>query len=245
APPHLLAQVRLQGRGVRRQAREDEAAERRRAELPRPVLGLAERGRHPAPAVRPLLERDADEVALEVVGPGVIDALEPLGRPRVLERDERAAVRAPVLEGVEGAVLAAYDDDGHLAHEGGAVVAGPRDVGLEADVVPDGAFEDAAELGAIVRLVLVDPVGHAGEGLHGPGAGRGGSRHAGPPSRERVTDRHARHHGPDRPPGRIAHAPWRAFEHARSTRPVRYWRSTAVSGRWLAGNGARPRLQDE
>jgi len=68
------------------------------------------------------------------------------------------------------AVLAAHDDDGHLAHEGRSEIAGAGDIRLQAQVAPGGALEDAPELGLIVRLVLVDPERHAGQRLGRPGA---------------------------------------------------------------------------
>ena len=110
----------------------------------------------------------------------MVDALEALRhRPRVVERNEGAAMRAPVLERVDLPVLAADDDHGHLADEGRAEVAGPRDVRLEAHVIPDGAFEDAAQLRLIVLGILIDPVGNPGECVPGPRARRDGDGHDG------------------------------------------------------------------
>src|SRR3974377_917676 len=55
-------------------------------------------GRPPPPAACALLEGDAGEAALVVIGPRVIDALEVLHRALVVQRDQRAAVRAAILE---------------------------------------------------------------------------------------------------------------------------------------------------
>jgi hypothetical protein len=161
APQHLVAEIGLERRGVGREAREDEAVQRRGAQLARPMVGLAEGPRHAPASVRSLLERDADQGALEVVAPGVVHALEvAAGVAAVVERDQRAAMGATVLEGVDRAPGSAHHDDRHLADEGGAVVTGLLHVGLETDVAPGGAFEDAAQLRAVVALVLVDPVRH-------------------------------------------------------------------------------------
>ena len=101
-PEDLRAQVLLDRRGLGREAREHEAVERGGAQLARPVVRLAERLRHPAAAVAALLERDADQAAPQVVGPGVIDALEVAARRApVVERDQRAAMGAAILEGVD------------------------------------------------------------------------------------------------------------------------------------------------
>src|SRR5207245_4396516 len=55
-------------------------------------------------------------------------------------------------------------------------LAGLRNVGLETHVTPGGAFEDAAELGAVVRLVLVDPERHASQRVDRPEIGRASCR---------------------------------------------------------------------
>ncbi len=178
APPHLRAQVLLDGRRLRGERGEHEAVEGGGPQLAGAVVGLAEGRRHPAPAVAALLERDADQVAAQVVGPRVVDALEVAARgPAVVERDEGPAVRAAVLEGVDLPVGAAHHDDRHLAHEGGAVVARAREIGLEAHVAPGRALEDAPQLGPVVRLVLVDPVRHPRERGVGPPAIGAGSAH--------------------------------------------------------------------
>src|SRR5216684_4951127 len=117
--------------------------QRRRPELARAVLLLAEGGGHAPATVGALLEGDARQVAAQIIGPRVIDALEAPRLPPVVERDEGAAMRAAVFEGADGAVLRPHDDDGHLTHEGRAEVARPLDIGLEADVAPHRPLEDA------------------------------------------------------------------------------------------------------
>jgi len=171
APEDLGAEIVFDRRSLWRERREHQAAERGRAQLARPVVGLAEVARHPAATVAALLEGDADQVAAQVVAPGVVDALERvLHAAGVVQRDQRPAVPAAVLERVHVAVLPADHDHRHLAHERRPKLAGLRNVGLETHVTPGGAFEDAAELGAVVRLVLVDPERHASQRVDRPGA---------------------------------------------------------------------------
>ena len=191
APVDLRAEIVVERRRPVGQAREDEATERGGAELSRPVLGLAEGLGHAAQATDALLEGDAEEVAPQVVAPRVIDALEVLGVAPIVEGDQRSAVRAPVLEGVDLAVLAADHDDRHLAHERGPVVARPLDVHLEAHVVPGRPLEDAAQLGLVVGLVLVDPEGDPGQRAAGPRVLRVGSRHIRLRSPRRIRPRSA------------------------------------------------------
>src|SRR6266436_9565069 len=133
----------------------------------------------PAAAVAALLECDAHQVAPQIVGPGVIDALEVTARRSpVVERDQRAAVGAAILEGVDLTRRAPRHDDRHLAHERGAVIARLLEVRLEARVAPGGPFEDAAQLGPVVVLVLVDPVRHPRERRARPFVTRTRGRHA-------------------------------------------------------------------
>src|SRR5499425_2325845 len=169
ASEDLRAQIVLDGRRLRTETREDQAMERGRPKLARAVGGLGERWRHAPSSVRALLEGDAGEVALQIVRPRVVHALEVLGRPSVVEGDEGAAMRAAILEGADGAVGRAHHDHGHLADEGGAEVTGLREIRLEADEAPRRPLEDAAELRAVVRLVLVEPVGNARQAIIRPG----------------------------------------------------------------------------
>src|SRR5215467_6071872 len=169
ASEDLRAQIVLDGRCLRAEAREDQAVERGCPELARAVGGLGERWRHAPSSVRALLEGDAGEVALQVVRPRVVHALEVLGRPSVVEGDEGAAMRAAILEGPDGTVGRAYHDHGHLAHEGGTEVTGLREIRLQAHEAPRRPLEDAAELRAVVRLVLVEPVGNARQAIVRPG----------------------------------------------------------------------------
>src|SRR5262249_3507939 len=162
APEDLVSQIGLERRRVGTQAREDQTGKRRRPELAGAVRGLGETSRHAATAIGALLEGYAGERALEIVRPCVVDALEVLRATLIVQRDERAAMRATVLEGPDPAVLRADDDDRHLADERRPEVARSRQVGLEAHEAPRGALEDAAQLGAVVRLVLVEPVRDAG-----------------------------------------------------------------------------------
>ena len=127
------------------------------------MLRHVEVGRHAAVAVDAAAERDRAQVAAQVVAPGVIDALEVLHAAAVLQADQRAAMRAAVLESAKLAVLGAHHDDGHAADEGRAVVADGRQIEFEAEIVPDRAFEDALLLGGEHVLVGVHPVGHAGQ----------------------------------------------------------------------------------
>ena len=181
AAQHLAADILLDRQRLVRQRHEHQAAQGRGPQLARAEGVAVEVPGHAADPVDALLEGDAAQVAGEVVAPGVIDALEvALDVAAVVEGDQRAAMGAAVLEAVDRAVGVAHHDDRHLADLVGAVVALVRDVGLEADEVPGRGLEDLPHLALVVGLVLVDPVGHAGERVLGPG-----------PARRLVPDLHA------------------------------------------------------
>ena len=175
AAQHLAADILLDRRRVGRQRGEHQAAERRGAQLPRAEIVAAEILGHAAHAVDAALEGDAAQVAGKVVAPGVVDAAELVADvAAVVEGDQRAAMRAAVLEAVDRAVGPAHRDHRHDADMVGAIVALVGDVRFQADEVPGRGLEQALHLALVVGLVLVDPVGHAGQGLLRPDAVRDG-----------------------------------------------------------------------
>ena len=132
AADDLGAEPGFKFRSVRGQRAEHHAAERGDAQLARAVFGHVEVGRHAAFAIHTAGERDRAQVAAQIVAPGVIDALEVLPAAGIVQADQRAAMRAAVLEGRELAVLGARHHHGHAADKGGAVVADVGKFGLEA-----------------------------------------------------------------------------------------------------------------
>ncbi len=105
-------------------------------------------GGHAAFAVDPALEGDGAEVAGEIVTPGVVGAGEILDVAAVFESDQRAAMGAAVFERMNFSLCAAHDDDGHLADEGGAVVAFVGDIDIEGEVIPEWSFKNFLLFGA-------------------------------------------------------------------------------------------------
>src|SRR5579862_820783 len=75
---------------------------------------------------------------------------------------------AAVLEGVEAAVHVAGDDDRNIADEGRAPVAGRGYLGLEAEIVPHRAHEDAIAFLGIDVLARVELIGNARHALIRP-----------------------------------------------------------------------------
>ena len=103
-PGGKRAELRLERRGLRIEIDEDVPVPQRGADPVQRVVGLAE--------VRHFVHvRRADQAAVEVVGPGVIRALDAAGERAVrLGAQLRAAVPADVVERVDGG-RAAGDDD--------------------------------------------------------------------------------------------------------------------------------------
>ena len=133
----LGTQVILDGLDVVAEAAKHQATEVGHAQLARRVVLFAKRLGHTAFAMEALLEGHALERALQVIGPGVVDAGEALGRfTLVIKADQGAAMGAAVLEGVDLARPIAGDHHRRVAHKGGAPVAGVRHIGLKAQEAP-------------------------------------------------------------------------------------------------------------
>ena len=81
----------------------------------------------------------------------------------IVEADQRAAMRAAVLEGTQLGVFSARDHDGHGADEGGAVVADVGQFIFQAEEIPDRTLEQALLLKREHVGVCVYPIGDTGE----------------------------------------------------------------------------------
>ena len=149
------ADVVLEARSGRREAREHEAAvfadarHARQAELLLLEIGRA--------AFR---HRHADERAVGVERPAVIEAGEPRGMAAALVRDLGAAVGAAVEQHAHAAVVVARHDHGLAAEIGGDEVARVRHLAGVADEQP-GAAEDPFHLQFEQVGIGIDPPVHA------------------------------------------------------------------------------------
>ncbi|VDO13317.1 unnamed protein product, partial [Brugia timori] len=106
---NLLGHVLLQRRGLVGVGGEHHAVARRHAQLASPVLRVLEVRWHAADLVDSALERNALQIALEVVGPLVVGADELLGVPVAGAAEFGAAVGAAVLEDGDRVVFRAND----------------------------------------------------------------------------------------------------------------------------------------
>ncbi len=102
---------------------------------------------------------------MQVIAPGVIDALEILHAATVVQADQRAAMRTAVFERGEFAVFRAHHDHRHGADKRGAVVADIRELGFQAEIVPDRTLEDPLLLQCEHIGVLINPIRNAGEAI--------------------------------------------------------------------------------
>ena len=158
----LFAKIIWQRGRVGAEGAVDEAADGLHPQLARAVVGDLEIRRHAALALDALLEGHARQVALQIIGPGVVDAGEALGcLALVVEADQRAAMGAAVLEGVDLARPVARDHHGGVAHEGGAPVAGVRHIAFKAQETPRRALKNPLLLLRVDVLALEGPEGHA------------------------------------------------------------------------------------
>src|SRR5579871_6187285 len=113
------------------------------------VLRGVEIGRHAALAADAAAERNADQVAPEIVGPLVIRADELLGRTRKLTAELRGAMRAAVLEYMDRAVLGARHHDRRRPDMGADEVARLFHLGFERHVVPGAAVKNPLDLALV------------------------------------------------------------------------------------------------
>ena len=95
--------------------------------------------------------------------------------PARLHADQRAAVRAAVLPGVQRALGVARHHHRHVADEGGDEALRLGELGLQAQVAPRRAAQDPLLLLPVEVLVLVHPVRNARHALGGPLSVRGRS----------------------------------------------------------------------
>ena len=103
----------------------------------------------------------------------MIDAGNLLRLAALLEAQERAAVRAAVLEAVERAPLVARHHHRHAADESRLEVARVGQLGFEPQEIPGRSAVDALLLARVDALVLVHPIRDAREPLGGPSSGFG------------------------------------------------------------------------
>src|SRR5579871_6205657 len=89
-----------------------------------------------------MLERNAEELAMEVVSPAVIKASEGLPLATCFHAEERALVRAAVNHRLDAAFLIADDDDRSIADVRGPITAGFRNFSFEAQIIPHGSAKD-------------------------------------------------------------------------------------------------------
>jgi hypothetical protein len=173
---HARAEVVLDRRQIVGEAREDALPEHLHVQLAQAVLFQVEIGRVATLAAEAPAKWHADQVALGVVGPLVVDAGQRVGVAAQIPAHQRAAVGAAVHQHVELAVGIAGDDDRRVADERGLVVAGLGQLGGQRHVVPGSAAEDALLFELVDGRVLVDAVRHTGVALLGPDQVQGGGR---------------------------------------------------------------------
>ncbi len=173
----LRADVALDRRGLVGERRKNQAAEDLDAEFLRRLALRLGVGGHTPFTLHAAAERHRGEIAAQIVSPVVIDADDLFNVAPILQAKERTAVRAAVLEAADGTRFVARHHHRHLARESGLEVALLRQLGLEPEEIPRVAAVDAFLLPGIDCLVLVYPVGNAGEAFGRPGAGFGDSGH--------------------------------------------------------------------
>src|SRR6202012_5188073 len=146
----------------------DHAVPRCDRKLPEAVFLVLEVLRHAAELVDTALERDALEIALEIVGPLVIRANELGIVASRMAAEFGATMRAAVLEYMDGAVFGARDDDRCRSDVRALEVAAIGDFRFERNEVPGMSMENPLDLAGIDLFTGVDPVGNGTQALVRP-----------------------------------------------------------------------------
>lgn len=132
------------------------------------VLLRAKIGRHAALSAIAGAERHTEQFAAEIIGPLVIGADELFGRAAGGRAELCTAVGATIEEDID--LARRVTDRGHLpgAEPAALEVAGIADLGLEADIEPARAGEDALLLAREDLGIGINPVRDAGGSGIGP-----------------------------------------------------------------------------
>ena len=165
---HRRTQVLLQRFDVFGERREDHAVSLGNLESPQAVLAEVEVRRHAALLAISFLERYAQQVAGEIVGPPVIGTGEFADVAVRLLAELHATVGATVLDDMDRAGSIAHDDDGTIADCRPPEIATVRHFRGEPHIRPHTAAEDAVLLAPVDFLARVRPVRHARDSLARP-----------------------------------------------------------------------------
>ena len=107
-----------------------------------------------------MLERNAGQLAGEVVGPAVVDAGEFADIAAALDAQQIAAVGATIDERVDGTGRVAHDDHRGLADRGCDVIAWLGQFYRQAQVIPGRSLEQALLLALVLRRIRIEPEWH-------------------------------------------------------------------------------------
>ena len=139
-------------------AGEQDSAEVLHAQLAQGMVFAAELLRHPALAGNAARKRHPDERAGRVVAPLVIDADMVLRIAAQLAPDDGTAMRAQVDERVHRSFRIAVIDHRIRPEPGGAEIPRIRDLGIQPEVHPNRAFENApllefVQIGVVIHRI--------------------------------------------------------------------------------------------
>jgi len=152
---------------------EDEAREHLDLQRLQAVLGDVEVLGHAAPALDAVAKRDALQLAVQAIAPGMVDAGQHRRVAFFLQADQRTLVGAAVDHRVDLAFLVARHDHRGLADAGQLEVARLLHVELETKEIPHRPVEDARLLERIDLRVGEQSIGNLGYAAFRPDEGLG------------------------------------------------------------------------
>src|SRR5215469_2508977 len=127
------------------------------------MVGGLEPGSIATLAFEPAAERDADQIAFEIIAPLMIDADVSGGVAAHFSAYQCAAMGAAIYKGMDRAVASAGDHDRSVADKVRLEVSRIGYFAFEYNVVPDRAAKQAALLHFVDFLIIEELVRHAGD----------------------------------------------------------------------------------
>ena len=132
------------------------------------MLAGVEIVRQSALALQAVAKGNTLQAPLQIVGPGMVDAIQQLGIALLLEADQSALVNTAVDHGMDIAIFVPRDDDRDFTNRGRLEIAGIGNIDLQAEKIPNRAAKDALLLQRINFRIHIQTIGDAGDPALGP-----------------------------------------------------------------------------
>ncbi len=164
----LVAEIAVERRRLVAEGPENHSAIGLDAQPLQVMTAVVEIGTDAALAAHATAERNALQLAVEVIDPVVIDAVEFADVAVRLEAKHRALMRTAIKHRADAAVLLADRDHRRIAHVGGLVISAIRNFRFEAEEIPSRSLEQPLLLERVQIRVGVNLIRHPHRIFVGP-----------------------------------------------------------------------------